>query len=358
MKILKKFCNNIKPLNLLFLTIGGIINAIGVTLLLSPSGLLDSGFSGTALLLNSAFSVVPLSAFLIILNFPFYIFAVKKIGWQFMFYSLYAISIYSLFAFVFKDILKLNDLCEGKGLFAQLVGGDIDILLSAVFGGLLSGIGSGITIRYGGALDGVEVLAVMFSKFIGITVGTFVMIYNVILYSAAAIVNQSLTEPLYSIISYFVGIKTIDLLVEGLDKAKQVMIITTMPDEICNDLSAQFGRGLTIINAKGYYSQQEKTVIYCIANRFEIGRIKKVINSIDSNAFVSITETSETIGRKKPNKRYKAIENAINQTTEVTPENYPVIENEEVKLKEVATDKAAEKNKTEANDTNKNEEHI
>jgi len=295
----------IKLINILFLTIAGIINSVGVTLFLFPAGLLDSGLSGTSLLLDQVTpSYLTFSMFLIILNFPFYILAIKKIGGQFLFYSLYAIAIYSLGSFIFKEVINFNFDTNGSPIAGK------DLLLCSLFGGLLSGIGSGLTIRYGGALDGVEVMAVLFAKKLSITVGTFVMAYNVILYTSSAIVFESWTVPLYSIISYYIGIKTIDLLVEGLDKAKQVMIITAKPDEICHALSEQFGRGLTLINGKGYYSKQEKTIIYCVANRFEISSIKKTINAIDENAFITITETSETMDRRKKSwKKYRIKDN-------------------------------------------------
>lgn len=353
----ESFFKKIKWINLLFLTIGGIINAIGVALLLSPMNLLDSGFSGTALLLDTIFKNLGVnfstfSIFLIVLNFPFYILAVKKIGSQFMFYSLFAITIYSVMAFLFKDILDLVE--KTRLLMTQIGDENADILLCAIFGGLLSGIGSGITIRYGGALDGVEVLAVLFAKKIGITVGTFVMIYNVILYATGAIVHQSIVEPLYSIIAYFIGIKTIDLLVEGLDKAKQVMIITSTPDEICKELSEQYGRGLTILSARGYYSQQDKTVIYCVANRFEIGRIKRTIEALDPNAFVSITETSETMDRKRNKKHMNKTSSQINNEVNITPEEK---ENDEERVEESITNSINGEERTKQAITNESEEN-
>jgi uncharacterized membrane-anchored protein YitT (DUF2179 family) len=172
-----------------------------------------------------------------------------------------------------------------------------------VFGGLVSGVGSGITIRYGGAIDGVEVMAVIFAKKIGVTVGTFVMTYNVILYIVAGILRNSWTLPLYSIITYVVGLKTIDFIVEGLDKSKAVMIITNHPVHVCEALSEAFGSGITVYDAKGYYSGQNKKIVYFVVNRFQIPKVKKLILEVDSTAFISITETSEVLGLKKNTKK-------------------------------------------------------
>ena len=118
-----------------------------------------------------------------------------------------------------------------------------DLLLCAIFGGIISGIGSGLTIRCGGAIDGVEVMAaVIFAKKIGITVGTFVMIYNAVLYIVVGIILQSFILPLYSVIAYAAAIKVVDFIVDGLDKAKAAMVITTKADEI----SAALSRSLRI----------------------------------------------------------------------------------------------------------------
>ena len=118
-----------------------------------------------------------------------------------------------------------------------------------------------MTIRYGGAIDGIEVMAVIFAKRIGITVGTFVMAYNVILYICCGIALDSWILPLYSIVTYGAGIKTVDFIVEGIDRSKSAMIVTSKPDEICAALSKQFECGMTIMDAKGYYSGVEKSVV-------------------------------------------------------------------------------------------------
>lgn len=276
--------------NFVFLTIAGIINSVGVTILLAPTNLFDSGMSGTAMLLNNITpEFLTLSFFLIVLNFPFYILGYKKLGIDFVVYSLYAIGIYSLVSFLFQSVLPI-DFTGGSPITGQ------DRLLSALFGGLISGIGSGIVIRFGGAIDGVEVIAVLFAKKIGITVGTFVMAYNVVLYSISALIYSSWEIPLYSVIAYMVGIKAVDFIVEGLDKAKAVYIITEKSTQLPTRLSEELGRGVTILDAQGVYSRNRKTMIYCVVNRFEINRVKRLVREVDETAFVTVNEISETVG--------------------------------------------------------------
>lgn len=274
----------------LMLTLAGIINAVGVTLMLSPVNLYDSGISGTSMLLARLTpEFLGLGVFLIVLNFPFYLIGYKKLGFEFVVYSLYAITIYSVCSFLLQNVLPI-DFSNGSPIVGN------DRLLAALFGGLISGVGSGLVIRFGGAIDGIEVIAVLFAKKLGITVGTFVMIYNVILYVLTAIIFSSWEVPLYSVIAYMVGIKAVDFIVEGLDKAKAVYIITEKSTKLPILLADELGRGVTIIEAQGAYSRNGKTMIYCVVNRFEIGKVKKIVSSVDETAFVTVNDVSETIG--------------------------------------------------------------
>lgn len=276
--------------NFLLLICAGCINAVGVTMFLAPVNLYDSGMSGTAMLLWQATPPqYTLSLFLVILNVPLFLFGLKKQGWCFTVYSIWAVLVYSAASFVITNILPV-DVSAASPFAGQ------DLLLCAIFGGLVSGAGSGLTIRLGGAIDGMEVLGVTFAKGLGLTVGTFVMIYNVILYLFIGVIFQSWILPLYSILTYFVGNKTIDFIVEGLDKAKSVMIVTAREEEICQALSEEFGRGITQISARGYFSGAEKCVIYFVVNRFQIPRVKHLVTTIDPAAFITVTEISDVMG--------------------------------------------------------------
>ncbi len=275
--------------NFFMLLIAGAINAFGVTVFLMPVRLYDSGISGTSMLLAQ---ITPhwltLSIFLIILNVPLFIFGLKRQGVVFTVYSLFAVAVYSTVSWLITDILPIDV------SFASPLAGD-DLLLCALFGGMISGVGSGLTIRYGGAIDGIEVMAVVFAKKLGITVGTFVMIYNVILYIIAGLIFNSWILPLYSIVTYGGALKTVDFIVEGLDRSKAAMIVTEKPDEISDTLIEAFESGVTKLYAKGGYSNEEKTVIYFVLNRFQISKMKTMVRTIDPNAFVTISEVADVI---------------------------------------------------------------
>ena len=267
------------------LFLAGCINAFGVTVFLAPVRLYDSGISGTAILL-SQLTPLPLSACLLLLNVPLFLFGLKKQGVVFTVYSLFAVTVYAWGSWMITDVLPI-DVAMASPLAGE------DLLLCALFGGVISGIGSGLTIRSGGAIDGMDVLAVTFAKGLNITVGTFVMIYNVALYILCGVVLGSWILPLYSIVTYAAGLKTIDFIAEGIDRSKAVMIVTDHPEEINAALLEAFSCGTTRIAAVGGYSNSEKTMIYFVVNRFQISRVRSMVRGLDPRAFVTITDVAD-----------------------------------------------------------------
>ena len=273
--------------NFIMLFLSGVINAIGVTIFIAPVNLYDSGISGTSILLSQLTpEYLSLSVFLIALNVPLFLFGLKRQGAAFTIYAIFAVAIYSISAWLITDVLPVDV------SIASPLAGD-DLLLCALFGGMISGIGSGLSIRYGGAMDGIEVIAVIFAKRIGITVGTFVMGYNVILYLASGVILKSWILPLYSIVTYAAALKTIDFIVEGIDRSKAALIVTNKSDIICEKLSDEFECGITLMDAKGYYSNSDKTVIYIIVNRFQITKLRTMIHRLDKKAYISISEVAD-----------------------------------------------------------------
>lgn len=274
-----------KNFPLLFLA--GCVNAFGVTIFLAPVKLYDSGISGTSILLSQITpEKLSLSLFLLLLNIPLFLFGAKKLGAAFTVYSLFAVAVYAGAAWLITDVLPI-DVTMASPLAGQ------DLLLCALFGGVISGAGSGLTIRSGGAIDGIDVLAVIFAKGLNITVGTFVMVYNVLLYIVCGCVVHSWILPLYSIVTYAAGLKTVDFIVEGFDRSKEVLIVTDKPKPISDALIDAFGCGTTKIAAVGGYSNAEKTIIYFVVNRFQIARMRNIVRQIDPKAFMTISDVAD-----------------------------------------------------------------
>lgn len=284
---MKKANQSIQLKNILMLTLAGIINAFGVTLFLSPVNLYDSGISGTSMLLAQiAPERFSLSLFLLILNVPLFLYGLKRQGKCFTIYAIYTVAVYSIAAWLITDVLPIDV------NFASPLAGT-DLLLCALFGGLISGAGSGLAIRFGGAMDGIEVMAVIFAKRLSVSVGSFVMAYNVLLYVICGILIDSWILPLYSIVAYMAALKTVDFIVEGFDRSKCAIIVTSKPDDVCSALSEAFESGMTRVDGRGGFSNTYRAMIYFVVNRFQVARMKDIVHEIDPLAYITISEVAD-----------------------------------------------------------------
>lgn len=283
----KQFLHQLRWQNICMLTIAGILYAIGVTMFLTPVHLYDSGISGTSMLLSQ---ITPhflrLTVFLIVLNVPLFLYGLRKQGVLFTVYSLYGVAIYAAGAFVIEEILPID--VRTASPLAQT-----DLLLCALFGGLICGLGTGLALRFGGAMDGIEVIAVIFAPRFGLSVGTLMMMYNAVLFVVCGAVTGNWIPALYSIVAYAAALKTVDYVVEGFDRSKAAMIVTTKPEEVCAALSAEYESGMTRITATGGYSYAEKTVIYFVVNRFQIARMRDIVHALDPNAYITISDVAD-----------------------------------------------------------------
>ena len=287
---MKKILEIIRKIGLfrfIMLTVAGTVNAFGITLFLMPVKLYDSGISGTSMLLAQVTpDSLSLSVFLILLNIPLFLYGLRKQGGSFTICAIYTVAVYSVMSWLITDVLPID-----VSIASPLAG--TDLLLCALFGGVISGIGSGLAIRFGGAMDGIEVMAVIFAKRLGLSVGSFVMVYNVVLYIICGAVIHSWILPLYSIVTYAAALKTVDYIVDGLQREKAAMIITARPDDIKDELMKEFGCGMTLIKAMGGYSGEERTVLYFVVNRFQVMKMKGIDQKIDPLAYITLTEVAD-----------------------------------------------------------------
>lgn len=284
---MKHELKKLKLRNFLMLTLAGFVNAFGITVFLMPAKLYDSGISGTSMLLDYLPpDWLSLSVALVLLNIPLFLYGLKRQGLAFTIYACYSVACYSIFSWLSTTLFPID---EAVG--SRLAGNDL--LLCAIFGGVISGVGSGLAVRFGGAMDGIEVLAVIFSKRLGMTVGTFVMIYNVVLYVVCGLVFSNWVLPLYSIVAYFAALKTLDFIVEGISRSKAAFIVTMRAQEVGKALGEAFGCGITEIPAKGGYSGTDRTVLYFVVNRFQIGKMRGIVHDVDPAAYITINEVAD-----------------------------------------------------------------
>ena len=282
---MRNVIRQLKVKNFIALLIAGIVNAFGVTVFLAPVKLYDSGISGTSMLLAQV-TPLSLSVFLVLLNVPLFLYGLKRQGAPFTIYAIFSVAVYSLFAWLITDVLPIDV------SFASPLAGQ-DLLLCALFGGLISGTGSGLAIRFGGAMDGIEVMAVIFAKKLNVSVGTFVMAYNILLYILCGFVIHSWILPLYSIVTYMAAVKMVDTIVEGLDRAKSVYIVTKDYEPVSQALSETFEKGITVMNATGYFSGVDRKVVWIVLNRFQISRMRELVHQIDPTAYIAIYEVAD-----------------------------------------------------------------
>ena len=267
-----------------FLFIGTVLAAIALEFILIPNKIIDGGVVGISIIVSHLVNM-PVSLFTFLLNVPILFFGYKQIGRTFVVKSLFAITSLSLWLSV------LN----GRFLFTE------DVFLASVFGGILLGIGVGTVIRYGGSLDGTEMVAIVLDKKTTFSVGQIVMFFNLFILSSAGLVFSP-DRAMYSLVTYFVAYKFMDMVVEGFEKEKAILVITDKGEEVGEAITARLGRGVTFLEGKGGYSKGRKQILYSVITRLEIAKLKDVIKALDKNAFVTVSDVSDVVGGKNRKK--------------------------------------------------------
>jgi uncharacterized membrane-anchored protein YitT (DUF2179 family) len=260
------------------LSLGAVLYAFGLRTFIIPNHLIDGGVTGLSIIINYLTSL-PLSVFVVILNLPFFIIGYKQINRIYTVSTVFSIIIMSIFIEIFKFIPPVTN----------------DLFLASVFGGINLGIGIGIIIRFGGSLDGTETIGIILDKKTGFSVGEIVFFINLFIMAFAGFVF-GWDRAMYSMITYFIAFKVIDVTIEGFNDAKNVMIVSEKANELSIVLMLELGKGLTLISAKGGYSGVEKNIIYTVITRFEIARLKSIVNKVDPYAFITITDVTEVMG--------------------------------------------------------------
>ena len=289
MKSNKKLLDNF--LSFLLITLGATLAALALEIFLVPNNIIDGGIIGISIMI-SYITKVKLSILTFVLNIPFLIVGYKQLGKSFLIKAAYAMLVFSILLEQFKPVPELTN----------------DILLATVFGGLLLGIGVGFVIKFGACLDGTEVVAILINKKTSFSVGQVVMFLNFFIYSTSGLLF-GWDRALYSILTYFITFKIIDMVSEGFEQAKAAMIITNHGEEIANSIYKHLGRTVTMLEGEGLISGK-KVVLYAVVTRIEIPELKRIVAADDYSAFVTITDVNEIVG--------KHIKKKKGETTETT----------------------------------------
>ncbi|MFN7250659.1 MAG: YitT family protein [Anaerobacillus sp.] len=265
----------------IMLTMGSIIVAVGLELILAPNGLVDGGVTALSIMANRLWEV-PIWAIFMLLNFPTLIFSAKYMGKKFVIRTIYANIVTSIALILLAPMPAITS----------------SEVLIVLYGGLLLGTGVGLVVKAGGAVDGTEMLAIFVNKRYNIPISTFLLAINAVILAGAAFVF-TLEKAMFSIAIFYIVSKLIDFILDGINQGKSVMIISDKPEEVAASLMSDLDAQITFLYGQGGFTKEERKLIYCITNRFMYPKLKDVVLTIDPSAVLEASYVSETAGVKK-----------------------------------------------------------
>ena len=259
------------------LAVGSLIYTLGLQVFLVPNNVIDGGVVGLALMASHV-TGLSFSVFVVLLNIPFFIFGYKKIGKSFTASSLFSVCCLAVWS-----------------KFVQHTPLTYDPFLSTVFGGIIIGIGVGLIIRWGGSLDGTEIVAIIADKKSPFSVGEIIMFFNLFILGCSGFVF-SWDSAMYSLVAYFIAYKMIDVVTNGLDESKGLLIVTAKHEAVSHCIIHEMGRAVTLLNGEGAYSREKTKILYSVVSRLEIVKLRDAVNRVDPDAFISIFDIAEAHG--------------------------------------------------------------
>lgn len=260
------------------LTFGAILAAFALETFLIPNTILDGGVTGISIII-SKLSEIPVSVLVLVLNIPFIYIGYKNLGKGFLFRALYSMILFSFALSFFRYFEPITE----------------KMLLATVFGGILLGIGVGMVIHFGGCVDGTESVALVISKKTSLSVGQVVLLFNFVIYAIAGMIF-GLDRAMYSLLTYFITFKVVDLVSDGFEQVKAALIVTEKGTDMAKEIYRRLGRTVTTIRGKGLISG-DKEVMYCVLTRIEIYELRRIAEEMDESAFITILDVSDIIGQ-------------------------------------------------------------
>jgi len=264
--------------NFVGIVIGATIVSASINTLIIPNQIADGGVTGIAIILHYLFHW-PVSWTILLLNLPIFILGLRLVGRNFLVFSVVGVGVLSITLSLTTHLPALTH----------------DTLLAVISAGVLSGIGMGIIFRSSGSLGGTDILAVLFARTTSFSVGQILLGIDGVIFLAVAILFRP-EMAMYAMIYMFIATRVVDLVQEGLSHSKSVMVVTTRPQRIAEEIMVKLERGVTLFQATGAFSGEAKQVVYCVINRTELSQVKKIVRDQDPQAFVAISEVPEVVG--------------------------------------------------------------
>lgn len=265
--------------------LGALIGAVSVNTFLVPHHFLSGGVSGIALILHYLFNL-PVGVSILVMNIPLFLWAYKVLDRDFVALGAFGMTAFSVAA----------DLTS----FLRDTGFVDDPLLAAVYGGVVSGIGNGLVFRVeNGNAGGIDIPSRVIRKLYSLNIGTVVFFSNVVIVTASSFLF-GVKPAMMTLISMYISSHVLDKTIEGFDYKKVVMVITDHPQEIADVIIKEVGRGVTFIHGQGAYTKKGKKLVYCVVKVIQLAKIKKIVEAADPQAFMTVMDAAEVLGRGFP----------------------------------------------------------
>ena len=264
--------------NIVGIIIGAVLVAVSINSMIIPNRIADGGVTGIAIITHYL-AGWPVGWVIFALNVPLFILGLKMVGRRFLAFSIIGVLCLATILQVLVDLPVLTR----------------DPLLAAIFGGVLSGIGMGIIFREHGSLGGTDILAVFLSRTTRFSVGQILLGIDAVIFLATAILFKP-ESAMYAMIYMFIATRVIDFVQEGISHSKAVLVVTSQPEGIAQEIMNKLNRGVTLFQAVGAYSKEAKQVVYCVVGRTELSQVKEIIHGHDPRAFLAISEVPEVVG--------------------------------------------------------------
>lgn len=267
--------------NIFFILLGAAIYSFGIVHFNMQNNLGEGGFTGVTLLLYFLWELDPAITYFV-LNLPIFFIGWKMLGKNTFLYTLIGTSAVSVFLAVFQ-IYEFNISLQN------------DMMLASLFAGVFIGVGLGVIFRFGGTTGGVDIIARLVNKYFGWSMGNTIFLFDLIVITSSVFLILDLAQGMYTLVAVYVGARVLDIIQEGAYLAKGATIISNHSEAIAKQILTM-DRGVTILNGRGSFSGETRSVLYCVVARNEIVRLKNIIHSIDPHAFVTISTVQEVQG--------------------------------------------------------------
>lgn len=273
--------------NLAIILLGVLIDCVGYLIYLSPNDILAGGVWGVAAIVHHFIDVLPMGAYVAILNVPLLVWGWNKLNLRFALYTIFVIGLQTVLLIILVPYLPTYQ---------------VNPLLACIFGGLLCGLGPGLIVKFHGSVGGTDIVGIILHSKYDISVGSISLIIKVVIVTTAGFIFD-FELAMYTMVSLFISAKVFNQVLEGINRKRNMMIVTNEGRQIAEKLMFEIGRGVTIMKGEGGYTHQPRDVLYCVVSRFELPAIKEMVIELDPHAFVCINESYEVMGRfnKKPN---------------------------------------------------------